>query len=133
MNPWVLVGLIVIGFTVGWGARAVKCDGDMADYQLSLVDQQNDQRDLTRRVEAAAIKNTEESTGRVDVIDQQHQVEVRYVEKEVIKYRSSPVAGKCKLPAEWVRLYNESGADTDRVSTAGEAGPQTAGPSSTVR
>lgn len=94
----------------GWHARAVVAQRDMLAYVAAQAQQAQDQRDLAVHVDATNAGNTKASTARVDAAQAEQQVEVRYVTKQVIQYRDRPDAGKCVLPAEWVRIYNASGA-----------------------
>lgn len=120
MNTATIVMVATIGFALfaGWQARGVMAERDMAKYvaqQTEDARRAQEQVDLQRQADA---KNLSQSTKRVDTIEHAQQVEVQYVDREVIKYRDRPVAGKCVLPAEWVRLYNESGKAPGQLSTA---------------
>lgn len=101
-----IVGLI---FGAGWKSRGVLADNEMYEYQNTLRQGQDEQQAQVDAVAKADTQNTGASTARVDTQEQTRQAEVKYVDREVIKYRDRPVAGHCVLPAEWLQLYNRAG------------------------
>lgn len=115
----------------GWYARGVVADRDHRELVEDLRKKQDDQRELTAKVEAADTKNTAESTARIDAQEEAQRVEVKYVDREVIRYVRSPDAGKCHLPDQWVHLYNRAAGLPDGVPEASAARATTDGGSST--
>lgn len=115
------LGLVLCGAVAGWWITDLRWSVKMADFEKELAARQEDQRDLTMRVEAADTANTKASSERVDAQEQQRQVEVRYVDRKVIEYRSRDVS--CQLPAEWLCIYNEALGLPCPVPGASPAGP----------
>ncbi|WP_055128461.1 hypothetical protein [Pseudomonas mediterranea] len=101
-----------------WHFRGVKADRDLLQYQQNLEDEARLERERVDLKRQADAKNLSDSSARLDTVEKAQQVEVQYVDREVIKYRDRPVAGKCTLPAEWVRLYNQSGRSADKLPSA---------------
>lgn len=101
--------VLAVVFGTGWHLRGTKAERDMLAYQNQLADDERKAQAAVAAKRQADAKNLSDSTSRVDTVEKAQQVEVHYVDREVIKYRDRPVAGKCVLPAEWVRLYNQSG------------------------
>lgn len=115
---WLAIAIGEVGaYMWGYHTRGVS---DARDRLAAL----EDQRALTAKVVAADTTNTRDSTARLDVQEQQHQVEVQYVTREVVRYVADPAAGKCTLPAEWVRLYNQSNGLPGGVPASSATGPQ---------
>lgn len=112
-----LVLLVLVGGSAGtaWHLRGVKAERDLLAYQQGLEDDarlEREKLDLKRQADA---KNLSDSSQRVDAAEQAQRVEVQYVDREAIKYRDRPVAGKCVLPVDWVRLYNQSGRAANKL------------------
>ena len=124
-----LAGALAAVFGAGWYVRGLQADKDMNDYQAGLRAQQADQQLLKAKVEAADATNTTASTARIDAQQVEQQKEVQYVDREIIRYVRDPAHGKCQLPADWVRLYNESSGLPSGVPQAGPTGPAVAGAS----
>lgn len=130
LAPWVAVFLL--GAALSWVAR-----GTLADLaELELRD------DLRRRAEAHATAvaraeradamNTKESSQRVDAVEAAREVEVRYVDREVIKYVMQR-RDACPMPDQWVCNYNASLGLPCGVSAAPAAGPAPAAGTVPVR
>lgn len=116
---------VALVFGAGWVGRGVVADRDMLAYQQSQQATQDKGKE-TLREEVAAVEakdeaNTQASTDRLNVQEPKRESEVRYVTKEIIRYKDRPVAGKCVLPAEWVRIYNATGGATGTDSGMPEA------------
>lgn len=128
-----IVAVVTAVFYAGYTVRGYIAMNDMADYvaqQQKNLDAANQQ---SKAVETADTANTQASTVRLDAAEAIRAPEVQYVTQEVIKYRDRPVAGKCTLPVEWVRLYNRSGSGkAGDVSEASPAGSAPAGGSAAV-
>lgn len=109
--------LVIIGGSAGtaWHLRGVKAERDLLAYQQGLEDDARLEREKVDLQRQADAKNLSDSSQRVDAVEQAQRVEVQYVDREVIKYRDRPVAGKCVLPADWVRLYNQSGRAPNKL------------------
>src|SRR5215217_3685329 len=111
--------IVALIFGAGWKARGVLADNDMYAYQEAQRQGNDEQQAQADSVVKADVQNTEASTDRVDTQEQTRQVEVKYVDREVIKYRDRPVAGKCVLPAEWLQLYNRAGRTPTQLPAPG--------------
>lgn len=111
----------------GWYVRGLVADNDMAEFKEELRAKQDDQRDLTMKVETADTRNTQESTARIDAAQVEQQKEIQYVDREVIRYVRDPGNGRCALPARWVQLYNEAAGLPGGVPETSAAGPQADG------
>lgn len=113
----VLALALVVGASAGtaWHLRGVKAERDLLAYQQGLEDDARLERERVDLKRQADAKNLSDSSQRVDAAEQAQRVEVQYVDREVIKYRDRPVAGKCVLPADWVRLYNQSGRAPNKL------------------
>ncbi|MNN45272.1 hypothetical protein D3C81_1595980 [compost metagenome] len=121
---WLIAAAVAVLLAAsGWYVRGLVADRDMAAFKDQLRQQQDDQRDLTMRVEAADVQNTQASTARIDVQEQQREAEVRYVDREVVKYRVEYRDRACQLPDRWVCIYNRSLGLPCGVSETGIAGP----------
>ena len=83
-------------------------DAEMADFQRDLAKQAEDQRALAMKVEASQAKITEQSSERLDQQAEQQQKDVVYVDRKVIEYRDRWRDSACRLPAEWVSIYNQA-------------------------
>jgi hypothetical protein len=110
-----------------WYVRGLKADRDMAAFKEGLRQQQDDQRALAMKVEAADVQNTKESTARVDEQEKTRGEEVRYVDREVVKYVTKYRDRACQLPGEWVCLYNQSLGLPCGVPEAGATGAKADG------
>lgn len=108
---------------LGWYVADMAGDNALLAFKESLRQQQDDQRDLTMRVEAADTDNTSASTARIDAQEAERIVEVRYVDREIIKYRDRPADRRFIVTAEFLRLYNESAGVSYRLPEASAAGP----------
>lgn len=120
-----LIGLVLsllVVFFSGWAVRGVKAERDHNQFLLDLAAQAQDQRALKAKVEAANAQRTKESSQRVDAQEQHREVEVRYVDREVVKYVDRYRDRACALPPEWVCLANRSFGLPCAVSDAGTAG-----------
>lgn len=133
MKVAAVLGVATAVFCAGYTVRGYIAMNDMAAYvqqEQKATDAANQQ---SQQVEKADTANTQASTQRLDAAEAIRVPEVQYVTQEVIKYRDRPVAGKCTLPLEWVRLYNRSGTgQASDVSKAGTAGPSVAGSTAAV-
>lgn len=112
-------------FGAGWYVRGLVAFADMADYQTALIKKGQDQRELKAKVEASQAKITDESSDRLDQQAEQTQKEIQYVDREVIKFRDRWRDSACRLPDEWMQLYNASLGTGNAVPETGEARPPT--------
>lgn len=116
---------VVLAFASGWWVRGLVATNDMSEFKDDLRAKQEDQRALKAKVEAADAINTRESTARIDEAQAEQQKEIQYVNREVIRYvAASPAGGRCALPADWVRLYNETAGVSSGVPATGATRPQ---------
>jgi hypothetical protein len=112
-------------FGAGWYVRGLVAFADIADYQASLFKKGQDQRELKAKVEASQAKITDESSDRLDQQAEQTQKEIQYVDREVVKFRDRWRDSACRLPDEWLQLYNASLGTGDAVPGAAETRPPT--------
>jgi len=112
-------------FGAGWYVRGLVAFAEMADYQTALIKKGQDQRELKAKVEASQAKITDESSDRLDQQAEQTQKEIQYVDREVIKFRDRWRDSACRLPDEWLQLYNASLGAGNSVPSASEARPPT--------
>ncbi len=103
-----IAAALAAAFAAGWSWRASIADADLADFKLGLAKQAQDQRDMTIKVEAAQAAITEQSTERLDQKAEQREKEIQYVDREVIKYRDRWRDSACRLPDEWLSIYDAS-------------------------
>jgi hypothetical protein len=127
--PRLIAALIALAIAAGsaWYVRGMIADKAMSDFKDGLRAQQDDQRALKAKVEAADTQNTAASTARIDTAVAEQQKEIQYVDREVIRYVRNPDAGRCVLPTDWVRLYNQTGGLPGGVPETSPAGPATDG------
>jgi len=112
-------------FGAGWYVRGLVAFAEMADYQTALIKKGQDQRELKAKVEASQAKITDESSDRLDQQAEQTQKEIQYVDREVIKFRDRWRDSACRLPDEWLQLYNASLGISSAMPSASEARPPT--------
>ena len=112
-------------FGAGWYVRGLVAFADMADYQTALIKKGQDQRELKAKVEASQAKITDESSDRLDQQAEQTQKEIQYVDREVIKFRDRWRDSACRLPDEWLSIYNASLGAGNSVPGTAEARPPT--------
>lgn len=93
---------------IGWDARGVIADRDMAQFKLNLEDKASKQRNDKFVIESQQEAITAQSTQRLDEQHAAQQKETVYVEKKVVEYRDRWRNRDCRRPDDWVRLYNES-------------------------
>lgn len=120
-QPYMLAAAALAGLLTGLYVADLAGDNAMLEFKESLRQQQDDQRDLTMRVEAADAANTTASTTRIDAQEVQRIVEVRYVDREIIKYRDRPADRRFVVTAEFLRIYNQAAGVPDRVPEASTA------------
>lgn len=93
---------------IGWGARGVIADRDMAQFKLDLEAKASKQRNDKFVIESRQDAVTAQSTQRLDEQQAAQQKEIVYVEKKVVEYRDRWRDRECKHPDDWVQLYNDS-------------------------
>lgn len=93
---------------LGWEARAVVADRDMATYKLELEAKAAKQRNDKFVIESQQDAVTAQSTQRLDEQQAEQQKVTVYVDRKVVEYRDRWRDRECKLPDDWVRLYNDS-------------------------
>ena len=108
-------------FGAGWYVRGLVAFAEMADYQTALIKKGQDQRELKAKVEASQASITDQSSERLDQQAEQTQKEIQYVDREVIKFRDRWRDSACRLPDEWLQLYNASLGTGNAVPGAAEA------------
>jgi hypothetical protein len=100
--------LITMLVMIGWQARGIVADRDMAEFKNDLANKAEQQRGYKFVIESEQDKKTAESTQRLDIQQAAQQQETVYVEKKVIEYRDRWRDRACGRPTDWVQLYNES-------------------------
>lgn len=104
---WLLPYLLVaaVAASMSWWVRAQIADDDLAALEKEYTDAHAAQMVLKAASELVDRLNTKQSTERIDEVEQTREVEVRYVNREVIKYVEAKPES-CPLPARWVCLTN---------------------------
>lgn len=100
--------VLALTFYVGYHARAVVAERDALSAQTALDQAVIQVAAEQAKNQALAAKKTSDSTSRIDAQEPQQQIVTRTVTQQVIKYVQSPDHGKCAVPADWVRAYNDS-------------------------
>lgn len=122
--PYVVVAVIAAG--ASWWLRGTIAENEMHSFKQDLAEQQEDQKQLTMKVEAAGVENRKTSSERIDAAEKAAAVEVQYVDREIIryvtKYRDAVCPADPQRDAEWVCLYNRSLGLPCPVPEAGTAG-----------
>lgn len=108
-------------FGAGWYVRGLVAFAEMAEYKTALIKKGQDQRELKAKVEASQASITDQSSERLDQQAEQTQKEIQYVDREVIKFRDRWRDSACRLPDEWLQLYNASLGTGNAVPGATEA------------
>lgn len=117
----VMAAVAAMLFGAGWYVRGLVAFAEMADYQTALIKKGQDQRELKAKVEASQASITDQSSERLDQQAEQMQKEIQYVDREVIKFRDRWRDSACRLPDEWLQLYNASLGTGNAVPGATEA------------
>ena len=104
----VFLALTIFLIWIGWEARAVVADRDMSTYKLELEAKAAKQRNDKFVIESQQDAVTAQSTQRLDEQQAQQQKVTVYVDRKVVEYRDRWRDRECKLPDDWVRLYNDS-------------------------
>lgn len=116
----------VVAATASWWLRGTIAENEMHSFEQDLAKQQDDQKQLTMKVEAAGVENRKTSSERIDAAEKAAAVEVQYVDREIIryvtKYRDAVCPADPQRDAEWVCLYNRSLGLPCPVPEAGTAG-----------
>lgn len=101
--PYFAAAAVAAG--AAWWLRGLLSDNEVLGIHAEYA-QQEQARQLARQViEVANQQNTQQSTERVDKVEAQREVDVRYVDREVIKYVASKPQS-CVLDPQWVCLAN---------------------------
>lgn len=122
--PYVLVAAVAAG--ASWWLRGTLAENEMYSFKQGLAKQQDDQKQLTLKVEAAGVENRKTSSARIDAAERAAAVEVQYVDREIIRYVTKYRDAVCPVDpqrdAEWVCIYNRSLGLPCPVPEAGTAG-----------
>lgn len=111
--PWFkLAGWLAL-FLAGVFFRGVVADRDMLEYKAAQQQVKDDQFALKAKVEAAGVQNKQESSARVDDDQQKREVDIQFVDREIIKYVTKYRDVTCPSSdpgavADWVCIYNTS-------------------------
>ena len=123
---WPYAVALLVGFGAAWWFRGVLAENAMAAYVGDQDKKRQDHQELTAKVEAAGVENRKESSNRLDVTEQAREVEVQYVDREIIKYVTKYRDVDCPADPvrsiEWVCLYNRSLGLPCSVPETGAAG-----------
>ena len=117
----IITAALAAAFAAGWSWRGSRADAEMADFQRGLAKQAEDQQALAMKVEASQAKITEKSSERLNQQAEQQQKDVVYVDRKVIEYRDRWRDSACRLPDEFLQLYNASLGTGNAVPGATEA------------
>ncbi len=93
---------------LGWEVRGIIADRDMAKFRLDLEAKAAKQRTDKFVIESQQDAVTAQSTQRLDEQQAEQQKVTVYVDRKVVEYRDRWRDRECKLPGDWVRLYNDS-------------------------
>ena len=116
-----MAAVAAILFGAGWYVRGLVAFAEMAEYKTGLAKAAQDQRELKAKVEASQDSITDQSSERLDQQAEQTQKEIQYVDREVVKFRDRWRDSACRLPDEWLQLYNASLGTGSAVPEAAEA------------
>lgn len=121
------IGAAILLVLAGWVARGVVADRDALQVQLNQEAAAKDHRALAAKVEAADVATKQESSARLDAQDAERQVEIQYVDREVVRFvtKYQNVAcpdGDPAYLAEWVCLYDRANGLPCDLPEAGATG-----------
>ena len=124
---YIKIALAVALVLSGWVARGVVAERDALQSQVDAAAVADDQRALAAKVEAADVVTREESSTRIDQQDAAREVEIQYVDREVVRFvvKYKDVAcpdGDAAYLAEWVCLYDRANGLPCELPQAGAAG-----------
>lgn len=104
---WLLpyVAAAVVAAAAAWWLRGLLSDNEVLGIHAEYAEQERARQLAKQVIDVANQQNTQQSTERVDKVEAQHQVDVRYVDREVIKYVASKPQS-CVLDPQWVCLAN---------------------------
>lgn len=121
-----LLVALTIGFGGGWLVQGWRLGADIESLKADYADARAKAAEKTREAEEAAREAEQAAQERSDAIAeaaqarrQAQQAKAKTITREVIKYVQSDDAGKCSLPASWVRVHDKAAAGrTGGVSKA---------------
>lgn len=117
MHPLVLrllpyAAVALVAAAAAWWLRGTIAENEMYSFKQDLAQQQEDQKQLAMKVEAAGVENRKASSERIDAAEKAAAVEVQYVDREVIryvtKYRDAVCPADPERDLDWVCIYNRS-------------------------
>lgn len=117
MHPLVLrllpyAAAALVAAAAAWWLRGTIAENEMYSFKQDLAQQQEDQKQLAMKVEAAGVENRKASSERIDAAEKAAAVEVQYVDREVIryvtKYRDAVCPADPERDLDWVCIYNRS-------------------------
>lgn len=117
MHPLVLrllpyAAAALVAAAAAWWLRGTIAENEMYSFKQSLAQQQEDQKQLAVKVEAAGVENRKASSERIDAAEKAAAVEVQYVDREIIRYVTKYRDAVCPTDPErdldWVCIYNRS-------------------------
>jgi hypothetical protein len=117
MHPLVLrllpyAAAALVAAAAAWWLRGTIAENEMYSFKQDLAQQQEDQKQLAMKVEAAGVENRKASSERIDAAEKAAAVEVQYVDREVIRYVTKYRDAVCPTDPErdldWVCIYNRS-------------------------
>ena len=102
----------LVAAAAAWWLRGTIAENEMYSFKQDLAQQQEDQKQLAMKVEAAGVENRKASSERIDAAEKAAAVEVQYVDREVIRYVTKYRDAVCPTDPErdldWVCIYNRS-------------------------
>lgn len=108
--PYAAAALVAAG--AAWWLRGTIAENEMYSFKQSLAQQEEDQKQLAMKVEAAGVENRKASSERIDAAEKAAAVEVQYVDREIIryvtKYRDAVCPADPERDLDWVCIYNRS-------------------------
>ena len=100
---------LAVAFGSGWYVRGLVAEVDAAEVTKQIEAERGKHREYVAEVERRDAENKAKSTAAVDKVEVQREVDVRYVDREVIKYvKANATATACVVDPEWLCIVNRS-------------------------
>lgn len=122
----VVVAVVILSATFysGWAVNGWRLGLEISRHETALAEAREKAQELARSVEARSAELAK-LNGELHAARQAAEAaEARVITKRVIEYVQAPHAGRCALPADWVRLDTASatGMPPDATAVAGAPG-----------
>lgn len=108
---------MVVAFGAGWVANGWRLGLVLAEGERDLATSKAETAKKTLEVERLDVERAAAIADRYEAERAAQEAEARVIVKEVIKYEKAPYAGRCQLPAHWVRIDAESALGLPENST----------------